>query len=244
MSIDEDTLMQSGGAGSQTQSNTDDETDNSSSSPSEEDGAEDTEVEKLLAGKYKSAEELERAYKELESKLGNYKTIEEKAAAFDHLSKMQNSVSAPKMPSAADFVSADGSVDWVGYNAFIQTQARLEAQRAVQEQIDVDKAERDYPYLATDKKAAGFVVNAYRNGEYRSIYEAAKAFDELRLSASSEAKKAGAQEKEREIAQKVRSGSERASARSNEESGLTVESFSKLSLEEKRKIIEGFSRKT
>lgn len=235
-----DTLRKEGGASSQPPITTDADSDTSASTPSDGQGAEDTESEDLFAGKYGSVEDLEKAYKELEKKLGDHKSLEEKAAAYDHLSKAQQRPSDQRPVTAADFVSQDGTVDWVGYNAYMQQQVVSQAKRAAQEQVDVDRSERDFDYLRTDRDAADAVMAMYRSGAAPTIYDAAQRLDKIRNAAVPEAKREAAQEKEREIAQKVRSGSERASAKATDSKELTLESFSKLSLEEKRKIVNQF----
>jgi hypothetical protein len=237
--MDEDTLDSGAATSEETQDTAADTADDGSST---EDGSQETgdQGEQLLAGKYKTQEDLEKGYIELASKLGNHATLEEKARAFDELSLASIRQSAPAPKTAQDFVSADGSVDWVGYNDYMVKNQSALASRAAREQIDIERAERDFGYLTSDKEAADTVMALYSSGRVRSIYEGAQRLDRLRQGEVATARKEGAQEKEREIASKVKGQTERASAKASE-GGLTVESFGKLSLEEKRKIVQGFA---
>lgn len=239
---DEDTTGEDLALLDSTQATTDDSADTTTG---DSDGSQQAEqdTETLYAGKYKSPEDLATAYKELETKLGNYKTVEEKARAFDELS-IANALKTTQAPpkTAQDFVSTDGTVDWTGYNDYVQKNTIAQATRIAREQIDVERAERDFSYLATDQDAADAVMALYRSGRVPTVYEAAKRIDNMRQGGVATARKEGAQEKEREIASKVKGQTTRASARTSEDTGLTLESFSKLSLDEKRKVVDSFAQ--
>ena len=214
--------------------------------PSEEQPAEETEESTeepvRYAGKYDSVEDLEKSYKELESKLGNYKEVEEKARAFDQLSRVKEQ-SPVVAPDITQFTDAQGFVDTIAYNqamakynSEIIRQSQQVAQRTAREQVDTEKAERDFPYLKTDKDAADAVVAMYQSGRSSSIYGAAQRLDKIRRGVAESATQEGATKKEKEIASKMKSQTERAGAKAGE--GISLESFKELSLEEKRAILE------
>jgi len=206
-----------------------------SNSPEEEQSAEDQE-EKTYAGKFKAVEDLEKSYINLESKLGNYKEVEEKARAFDQLSTQQRASGAPKWQ---DFVGQDGTLDAPAYEqamlSYHQMASAEISRRAAREEVDLERVEREFPYIKDDPDAAAAVASVYQSGRARTLYEAAQKIDKMRRQSSGQGEKVGAQKKEKELAQKTRSFSERAGAKSNE--GVTPEVFSKLTLEQKREYI-------
>lgn len=211
------------------------DTDESTDTPSEEEPAEDKE-DKLYAGKFKSPDDMEKSYKELEGHLGNYKEVQEKAQAYEQLSKQKRVSGAPKWQ---DFQLEDGTLDAPSYEqATAQYYAMTSgetARTAAREEVDLDRVYRDFPYAKDDPDVADAIVSMYRSGRGKTLYEAAQRIDKLRTSQSSQAEKIGAQKKEKELAQKTRSFSEKAGAKSNE--GMTQEAFSKLSLSEKEAYV-------
>lgn len=219
-----------------------DEAEMSPESPSEEQPADDTEDIQLLAGKFKTPEDLEKSYRELESKLGNYKEVEEKARAFEQLRQAPTPPVPLPAPNANDYIDADGNIDLATYerdmanfNARIAQNATESARFAAQETIDRDKVEQEFPEIKTDDSFAKSVVSLYRQGFAPTLLEAAKEVNKLRSSSAEQAKREGAAIKEREISQKIQSTTER--SRSTSGGNLTEEDFAKLPLDQKRAII-------
>lgn len=225
-----------------------DDTEESSDSTEEEQSAEEEE-ERLLAGKYKSVEDLEKAYKEAESFIGNRKETEEKARSYDRLVAQQARTAGQPIqgrPKLTSYISKeDGTIDTARYDAdmdkweqskdaYINT---VSDQRA-QEQVDMRKAEADFPYLVTDRMAAGTIVQQYKLGNYGSLYESAKAFDEYRNSLTSNAKKAGAETEKRELSKKIRGNTERSTGRKIETGEMTEAKFAQLSREEQKAYLD------
>lgn len=91
-----------------------------------------TEGEKLLAGKFKSAEELEKAYKELESKLG-----QPKPKVADPTQPEANTEEAPAPEGGLQSVLAKASDEYAAQGGFTpETYAALEAQGISKEYAD------------------------------------------------------------------------------------------------------------
>jgi hypothetical protein len=198
--------------------------------------------EKVYAGKYKSIEDLEKSYKELESKLGGYKEVEEKARAFDQLSK-EKSAAPVNVPDLNQFTDQYGNIDTVAFNnAMNQYQGEMlrrsqeSARQSAREEIDSEKSQREFPYLATDRDAADAVVALYQSGRAGSLYEAAKRLDKIRKAEVEGAVRDGAHKKEKEIARKMLSSTERASGKSGD--GISQEAFGSMSLAEKKAFLE------
>ena len=219
-----------------------DEDDNSSITPSEQ-SDEDTE-ERLYAGKFKSPEDMEKSYQELEKKLGGHAEIEEKARAFDRLSKQRQTPAPVARPKLSDFVDKEGWIDVKGfdeatekYEAQKDQFTRNSSQRSAQDASDAIRAERDYPFIATDKKAQKLAHALYSAGEVGSLYEAVKEVAEMRENISVTGKQTGAKEKEREIAKKIRSKTEGANGKTGG-GDVSPEVFAKWSLAEKKAYIE------
>jgi len=218
------------------------EDDNSDNAPSEAQPTDDKE-EELILGKFKNDEELQNAYKSLESKLGNYREVEEKAKAFDRLARQKSTPTPVNRPQLSQFVTDDGSIDVRGYD---EAMAKYESQkdqfqasssqRSAQESSDAVRAERDYPFIATDTKAQKMAYALYQSGEVGSLYEAVKEVAEMRNETSTTAKQAGAKEKEREIAKKVRSKTEGGNA-SGSTGVITQENWNILSTEQKKTLV-------
>jgi len=222
------------------------DTEESDATPSEEQPAEDTEESAeepvKFAGKYNSVEDLEKSYKELESKLGSYKEVEEKARAYDQLSRAKSQTPiAP--PDISQFTDYEGNVDVNSFNqamnkyhSDVVQQSQLTAVKTTREQLDTEKAERDFPYLANDRDAADAVVAMYQSGRVSSIYEAARRLDKIRSGATESGVREGAAKKQKEIASKMKSQTEKASTKAGD--GISLEGFKSMSLEEKRAFLQ------
>lgn len=220
-----------------------DDTEESSDSTEE---TQDAEVEeRLLAGKYKSVEDLEKAYKEAESFIGNRKETEAKAREYDRLVAQQARAAGqpvkgrPKLSSYID--KTDGTIDTERYDRDMDAYERSKdhqtatmSSQAAQEQVDMRKAEADYPYLLSDKIAARSIIASYRSGEYGSIYEAAVANDEYRKSLVSNGQKIGAETEKRELSKKIRGNTERSTGKREavDTGEMTEAKFAKLSKSE------------
>lgn len=226
-----------------------DDADNASNDSDDSQSSDDRKP--LLAGKYKSVEQLEAAYKEAERFIGNRKQVEEKAAAYDRLVAAQAKSAGERtvdMPMLADYVDkSDGTIDVAGYDKHMkewrqqsETQQDQKSRSAAQEAADLAWVEKQYPYMAKDVQAARTVIGLYRSGQANSIREAAQVVDDLRQSAKSEGAKGGASDKEREISRKVRGNTEHAGAKvgSGDEGGeMSPEKFAKMSREDQKTYI-------
>jgi len=218
------------------------EGDDSDTAPSEGQPTGDKEDE-LILGKFKSDEEVRSAYKELESKLGNYKTVEEKAKAFDRLIRQKSTPTPVTRPQLSQFVTDEGTIDVQGYdNAMAEYEDKKDqflsnsSNRSAQEASDAIRAERDFPFIATNQRAQKLAYSLYASGETGSLYEAVKEVAEMRNETSTTAKQAGAKEKEREIAKKVRGKTQGAGSK-NTSGVITPETFASMTREEKRAYI-------
>jgi len=213
------------------------DTDESTESSEEEEsaeGSEDEELPEVYRGR--SKKEIAEMHQNLEGKLGNYKEVQEKAQAFDQLSRQQRVSGAPKWQN---FTLEDGTLDAPAYEqATAQYYAMASgetARQAAREEVDLDRVYRDFPYIKDDPNSADATVAMYRSGQAKTLYDAAQRINKLRTSQSSQAEKIGAQKKEKEMLQKTRSFSEKAGAKSNE--GMTQEAFNKLTLPEKEAYV-------
>ena len=156
-----------------------------------------TEQEGLLAGKYKSAEELEKAYKELESKLGQQETVE-KAEPEAEPEPTSLSDNASVITSASDEYYANNgklspetlqkfqgmsSQDLV--NAYLEVTKSPDWQAAPPEQVqDVTESQINEVknFAGGEKEYQSMVQWAGQNLDAQSI----KAFDEIIASGSIE----------------------------------------------------------
>lgn len=210
--------------------------------PSEQ--SDEDKEEKLYAGKFKSDEELEKAYKELEKKLGGHTEIEEKAKAFDRLVRQRQTPAPVSKPRLSSFVDENGQIDVQAYDeATDKYEAQKDhfnqqsSQRSAQDASDAIRAERDYPFIAEDKRAQKLAYALYSSGETGSLYEAVAEVADMRENDTVTAKKTGAKEKEREIAKKLRSKTEGAGGKTGG-GEVSLESFAKFSLSEKKAYLD------
>jgi len=218
-----------------------DDTESASSTPEEKQVT--SETERIYAGKFKSADDLEKSYKELESKLGNHKELEDKARAYEKLSRQQSIPTPLVTPRLSQFVGADGTIDVQAYDnameqynqAVVQT-TQFTASRSARIESDAIRAEKDFPFIATDEKAQRAAHALFTSGEVGSLYEAVKEVSELRQAEREQSIAEGAKAKEKELAQKVRSQTERSSAKAGG-GNISPETFASMSLEEKRAYI-------
>jgi len=211
-----------------TQEEQDADTETSANTEAEEQSAAEEELPEKYQGK--SAKEIAEMHSNLESKLGNWKEIEEKAKSYDSLSRV-----TPAPQPAPNFLDADGNVDVERYTAYNAQQSQQAARRAAREEIDMTRAENDFPYLAKDKDAAEQVIALYETGKTNSLYDAAMRVDKQRKIDVDTAKKEGAKAKEHEINQKTMSKTEGSSAKISDN---PKEAFKKLSLSEKAKFLD------
>jgi len=191
-------------------------------------------AEEELPEKYrgKSSKEIAEMHSNLESKLGNWKETEEKARFYDTLSRV-----APA-PRAPDYLDADGNVDVNKYTSYNAQQSQMAARKAAREEIDMTRAENDFPYLVKDKDAAEMVISLYDSGKANSLYEAAQRVNKQRQVDVDTAKKEGAKAKEHEINQKSKSKTEGTSAKT---AVSEVDAFRSLSLKEKAMFLDKMS---
>jgi hypothetical protein len=222
------------------------------SSEAAEDRQEPAAAERLYAGKYKTPEELEAAYGEIQKFTGGRKILEDKAAAYDQLVRSQarsEGQSQKGRPKLTSYITEEGAIDTQKYDADMDaweahnvTQSGAVATRVAQEQVDLRKAETEFPYLVNDKMAAKAVIAGYNAGEYGTLYESAKAFDDYRQSLTETGKKVGADTEKRDLSKKIRGTTERSTGRSVETGEMTEERFAKLSRAEQRQYLDTYGK--
>lgn len=200
--------------------------------------------ERLYANKYKSPEELEAAYEDIQRFVGSRKILEEKATAYDRLVASQADAAGQKtveMPQLSTFIQDDGTVDTGSYdkamgNWWAQTMGQIgsTAQHQAKEQVDIRKAEADYPYLSTDHHAARAVMAAYHSGDFPSVYEAARDYDQYRQATLKGGEQAGQDAAKRELSRKVRGNTERPTGRTGDTGEMTEAKFKTLTQAQKK----------
>lgn len=233
----------------------DDSAENESEDQSEEQDAEGSEAEdseqpKLYAGKFKSPEDMEKAYLEIQKFTGGRKELEAKAAAFDREVRRANSQAAARsqipMPQLQQYVAQDGTIDVAGYDAHMVAWTTQQssvlgtvANKSSQEAIDKQRAYQDFPYLYEDEEAAQMVIDRYEAGRSSSIYDAAVAVNKLLTRGSDQTVKKAEVEARHELSKKSRGNTERPNAKSTRDNGeMTEAKFSRLSQEDKQTYIK------
>lgn len=222
---------------------TDDTADTGDSSDSEDTGAE---TEKLYARKFRTPEELEAAYEEIQRFTGGRKELEEKARAYDQLvvRQAQTDHAPVKPPKLQDYVRDDNTIDVAGYDearekydAVLVSQGTSAGSRVAREELDMERVEREFPYLLTDERAAKTVMALYRSGSARSIYAAAQEVEAMRTQTKDAGKKDAADNAKRELSRKVRGNTTGTGSRTTT-GEITAESFAKLSREDQKVYVE------
>lgn len=217
---------------------------------SAKDSEEDAEQPKLYAGKFKSPEEMELAYQEIQRFVGGRKEIEAKAAQYDRMVTKQNAEAAARsntpMPKLSNYVSKeDGGIDVVKYDEAIEAwhadqakAAQYHASIRSQEDSDIQRSYADFPYLRNDPDAAETVMAFYQSGRAGSIYEAAQRLDAKRGNDKDKVVTNAKVEVAHELSKRSRGNTERANANSRRDSGeMTEAKIESMSLEERAKYI-------
>ena len=199
-----------------------------------EDGIKEVE-EKRLAGKFNSPEELEKAYKELESKFGQ--TSQEKAnlqKAFEQLAPVFNENLDTEQP-ISEIEDPEKRLESLVFKATSRAMAPQQANLAIERLVvkhpdfsnyidDIKGVLQEMPQLLDNKETG--LERAYRIAK-------ADRFEQEK----SRAKEDGKKEAYQSIANKSISGVEGASKAGERKGPLSAAEFSKLSTEEKEKII-------
>lgn len=150
--------------------------------PQSEQPSADGQAEGLIAGKFKSQDDLVNSYKELESKLGNYKETEAKATEYDALAEYLNMIGQPAQNIGGNAQEApETSYADVDYQQQIESrlaQKEQEIMQRVQLQLrtrdEVADAERLYPELKTDSTFRELVAGQLVINPKKSVKDAAK----------------------------------------------------------------------
>lgn len=194
--------------------------------------------EKLLAGKFKSQDDLEKAYKELESKYGH--TAQERAdlqKTLETLAPIFEEAQVEQPVSSMEDSDPQTELKNIVRSAVSEVMAPQQANLAIEKLAtkhpdfseyvdDIMQVVKEMPELITRDKAAGL----------ERAYKIAKAdrFEAEKLQAKEEGKK----EAYENIVQKSMGSVEGASKAGDKRGPLTIEEFNKLSFEDKEKIIK------
>ncbi len=136
--------------------------------PQSEQSSADGQAEGLLAGKFKTQDDLVKGYEELQSdysrKLGNYKETEAKATEYDALAEYLNMIGQPAQNAGGNVLTAPEEADteqqYISREEFARQQQSMyeNMQRQLRTRDQVSEAERLYPELKTDKTFRDFVT--------------------------------------------------------------------------------------
>ena len=146
--------------------------------PQSEQPTADGQAEELIAGKFKTQDDLVKSCKELETKLGNYKETEAKASEYDALAEYLNMVGQPAQ-------NVGGNVQEAPEQAYTEqdfetrlAQKEQEIMQRVQLQLrtrdEVAEAERLYPELKTDSTYRELVAGQLVINPKKTVKDAAK----------------------------------------------------------------------
>lgn len=235
------------------QAEQDDSAENESEESLEEQDADDSEAgeeePKLYAGKFKSVEDLEKSYEEIQRFTGSRKELEAKAALYDREMAKANAAAAARsqvpMPKLQQYVGEDGAIDVVKYDAHMeawqaQQVSRVDAvaSKRSQETADIQWAYQEFPYMKEDEVAAQMVMDRYQAGRETSIRESAIAVNAMLGRKNEEVVSRAKAEAQHELSKKSRGNTERPNSRSSRDSGeMTEAKFARMSQPDQQKYI-------